>query len=374
MKTQIYCITTVLALSIGTLYAQKGYVDDLYRKPGQNEIVVKKEKPVKTVRSTTNNAEESELVESYDEALQRRIDAYLSSDKMPKEFWDVQQKYVELLAKKYDETFFNIIVINDRAWVEPRYITSMFDESDPVGDLSKYAYKGTSTVVNVNVDVIDPWRASWYSPWSWRNLSWGWNSPYWGGGYYSPYWGGGYYPPYWGGGYYPPYWGGGYYPPYWGGGYYPPHWGGGHFPSYPVHNYDSRPRYYGGNYYSGGNRPSSGYRPGSGFGRPVSAQNRPAYSPSTTVNNQTNVRRYNNANTRPGSSVTLTRPSNNTRPTYERPSTNRYEQTTRPAYESRPTREVPTYSPPRSTGGGEVMRGTGGGGGGGFGGGSRRTR
>ena len=92
----------------------------------------------------------------------------------------------------YDPAFYNVMVMGDEVWVEPKYISSMF------GDW------GSSSRLNVNINLnygwggYYPWRY-WGSPYdSW--YTWGWN-PYWGWDYY---WGWNHY--YW----WPGYWSSGY--------------------------------------------------------------------------------------------------------------------------------------------------------------------
>lgn len=426
MKTRISSIIVILGLSVVTLLAQNNYQDDLYGPSRKTTKTIKTPKTTTTVQgniySPTQNHniemdaddQNSVVIETYDQALLRRMKAYSSDEHHPEEFWNIQEKYIEYLAKTYDENFFNIISINDQAWVEPRYITSMFDNSDPIGDLSVYKPEAKKTVINLTVNVIDPWSSPWYSSW-YSPYRYNWYSPYnswgWGGGYY-PSWG-------WGGGYYPS-WG-------WGGGHYP-HWGGG-YPIYGGGHYDSRPRYYGGNYNSNSGR-GGNYRTGSGFNRPGSSTSaggnyRPSTRPagyenqsSTRPNRnegvsstarpnrnegvngttrpsrtqgvngvtrpsrgegsverpaligQPNIRRYNSDGTatqRPSNSV------GTNRPTYNRPTqTQRVERPTTPTYErSTPSRS--TYTPPtRSSGGGGGGGGNTGGGGGGGGRGTRR--
>ena len=95
----------------------------------------------------------------------------------------------------YDPAFYNVMVMGDEVWVEPKYISSMF------GDW------GSSSRLNVNINLnygwggYYPWRY-WGSPYdSW--YTWGWN-PYWGWDYY---WGWNHY--YW----WPGYWSSGYWDP-----------------------------------------------------------------------------------------------------------------------------------------------------------------
>lgn len=137
------------------------------------------------------------LSDSYEESYERRLKGFESPTyKMPGSYYDYYYSDKAWAASAYDPAFYNVIVMGDQVWVEPRYITSMF---------------GTwGTSVNVNIGM--GWN-SWYRPY------WGWN--------YSPYWGSSLS---WGWGYDPWYWN---YPSWGWGGYYGHHhhWGNGHWGS-----------------------------------------------------------------------------------------------------------------------------------------------
>ena len=131
---------------------------------------------------------------------------------MPSSYYNFRYGSAFNYVSAYDPAFYNIIVMGDQVWVEPKYITSMF------GTWGSVVY-------------ADPWYYGWNRPWgpsfsigSW-GWSFGWNS--WYNPWYGP-WYGGWYDPW-----YRPGWGGG---PGWHG---HPHWAGGG----PIH------------------RPGPGYRP-----------------------------------------------------------------------------------------------------------------
>lgn len=164
-------------------------------------------------------------------------------------------------AYNLDESDYNLMVMGDEVWLEPKYVTSLFGRWNNRGRFS------LSFGIN---NIYDPY---WDSPYYyWRD--WGYNAnnyywdPYWG--YrrygYNPWWdwsfGWDYHP--WGwGGYWGPHWDG-YWGPHWGG-YYPhrphsPNYGHGWPSTYP------RDRYRGTTVYSRPRYASSGeqsYRPGS---------------------------------------------------------------------------------------------------------------
>lgn len=384
-------VIAILSLIVPTV-AQNLYEDDLYGSPQKKEKVVREKAPrTNNIDQGTsygvysdsgvevaNDDQDAEFVDGYDEALRRRINAYQSSREYPKEYWDLVEMRVKQLSAKYDQDLYNVIVINDQVWVEPIYVTAIFDDSDPTVGIDNYSKKTKKELdksVNLTINVVNPW----YSPLrigsGYGSIYWN-NYPYWGSsfysswGYYPPYWGGGYpswgyYPPYWGGGFYPSW---GYYPPYWGGGYYPPHWG-------QVHS--SRPVYYGNTRYggaSGGNR-NGDYVAGSGLRRSA-----PSVTGTRDFSTQRNVKVYdaiqrpsngsnNTVTTRPGNLPNrgnqIVRQDNNFR-RVDPVRTTRPEVQTRQPVQSQPVVSRPTYSPPVGGGGNSF--------GGGGGGGIRRSR
>lgn len=380
--------------TISSALAQDLYEDDLYGSPKKNTKVSTTSAISSTKSSYNRNTVSSsenlgEVVESYDEALKRRVEAYQSDKSYPQAYWDIQEKYVGQLSRKYDQNLYNIIVINDRVWVEPSYITSLFDDSDPTTGINNYV-KGfkdgfSASNNNNNVKIIVNVTNPWYSSWN----NYGWND------YYTPY----YYPYY--RPYYSPYWGGGY-NPYWGGGYYPhyrpyhnPYWGGGGY--YRPYNGSSRSN----GYYTGSR--NQNYERGSGFGR----RDNSAYTRQSATSNEydrNNVRVY-NSNRRSNSSSNTVDGRPTQRPTqsgnsngssynnrversrdnfrridpsrtnqnrvettteYRRQTIQRTEPTTRPSYTPPPTTSRPSYTPPagrQNSGGGGGNYGGGGGGG-----------
>ncbi len=141
---------------------------------------------------------------TYEDSFERRLRGFESlSYRMPDSYYNYRYGDHYFETQTYDPMFYNVIVMGDQVWVEPRYITSMF--------------------------------GNWGAPVN-INLGWGWNRwyrPYWDW-YYTPSWGWGFgwgYDPYWAsswgwrGWYDPYYW---HYPGYWGWGGHN-HWGGGHW-------------------------------------------------------------------------------------------------------------------------------------------------
>lgn len=209
------------------------------------------------------------LADDYETAYQRRLKGFESPTyKMPSSYFDARYGDKSTYASAYDPSFYNVMVMGDQVWVEPKYITSMF--------------------------------GNWGSP---VNINFGfggyWGDPYWNWGLHRPSWAFGWGYPYYGGGWYDPW-----YNPWW-----------GHYPHYGHH------------YPSWGTRPNVSYRPnyGSYPGRPsTSTTHRPNSSNSYNTNRGTSTtyRRGTSTSTtnRDKTTPTYERNDNTTRPTYERPS------------------------------------------------------
>lgn len=279
----------ILMLSVSFSYGQRsGYVDDLYQSP------TKKEKAV-TPATTTYNSEprvqtsgsvsvatgsdmpRNELITSYEEALQRRITALNNYREMDSDYWDLMDKMNQLFVSKYDQSFYHTVVVGNEMWVEPRYISAVFDGSDATKTLENRVLnlqqpKSSNVTVNINYEP-SWWTRGWssfYDPFWGPRYGWPGYYGYWGRPY-SNYWFGydyysgwpGYWPGYHNHGYWPGYWPGGGYP-----GHYPP--GGGYPGYYPGggHNHGGRPVIWGSNSggggYGPGSSPAPSIRPGSG--------------------------------------------------------------------------------------------------------------
>jgi hypothetical protein len=145
------------------------------------------------------------LADTYESAYARRLRGFSSPTyQMPTSYFNLRYNGTYQFVSAYDPAVYNIIVMGDEVWVEPKYITSMFGTW------------GSPSIVSFgwSAGLYNDWYFSWgYNPYPWAYPGFGW--PYYS---YNPYWG-------------YPYWGG--YYPYWG---YYPGWGGGHH----HHPYDQR--------------------------------------------------------------------------------------------------------------------------------------
>ena len=151
------------------------------------------------------------LSDGYADSYEKRLRGFTPSE-------DEEPAPKTVYVSAYDPAYFNVTVIGDQVWVEPKYVSSL------------YGTWGSSVTVNLG---LWGWGGpSWSWGWNWAPYSWyarwGWG-PYYGWGYpYHASWG-------WGWGY-PYYYGWGW------GGYYPHHhWGGGG----PHYGYNHRNTVYG---------------------------------------------------------------------------------------------------------------------------------
>lgn len=143
------------------------------------------------------------LADDYESAYQRRLRGFSSPTyRMPSSYYNFRYSDAYFLTMAYDPAFYNVVVMGDEVWVEPRYVSSMF------GSWGRpYWYNGW----NYGYNYWDPY---------WPSYSWGYDPFYWGYGYGYPYYGcNGWYGPH--------------HPHY--GQPYPPIHGGGHHDKNVVH-------------------------------------------------------------------------------------------------------------------------------------------
>lgn len=231
------------------------------------------------LRKYTGNPYEDVLADTYDDAYARRLRGFNSPTyKMPSSYYNFKISDAAHYVSAYDPSFYNVMVMGDEVWVEPKYITSMF------------GYWGSPINLNINLGWGYPY---WSSYWGWYDPWWSWGSPWWGYPYWGAYYSWGY--PYWN-------WG---YPYYWGGHH---HWGGGYY-SRPDITYRSNYRPYNNRY---GN--STGYR--SNTRNSVSGYN--SYRNRYDKDNSSSS--YNYRYSRPSNSGSTYRPSGGSSGSYGTPS------------------------------------------------------
>ncbi len=161
------------------------------------------------------------LADDYESAYARRLRGFQSlTYNMPSSYINARYSGAFDYVSAYDPAFYNVIVMGDEVWVEPKYITSMFGTwGRPVVLLDPWYYGWASPSFSLSVGSWgwgfgwnswwnpwwNPWYSSWYSPW-WGSWYSSWYNPWWGPGWgwpHHPHWGPGWGPG-WGGGHHYP--------------------------------------------------------------------------------------------------------------------------------------------------------------------------
>lgn len=126
----------------------------------------------------------SVVADTYESAYARRLRGFDSPYyNMPSSYYNLRYSGAYAFLSAYDPAFYNIIVMGDQVWVEPKYITSMFG--------------GWGTSLNFSFGWRNPWSyyySPWYYPssWYWRHYCW---NP-WYDSWYGMNWGFGWHPHY----------------------------------------------------------------------------------------------------------------------------------------------------------------------------------
>lgn len=310
------CVTTSRAMAsvpVDDLYvphnrqaiAQAQAERDAKKQAQENARIQRQEELLEQAYSlrNTGNPYNDLVSNSYAESYERRLRGFESPTyNMPSGSYS---QYTALnYATAYDPAFYNVIVMGDEVWVEPKYVTAMFGSWGSPSRFSfnvglGYPYMGWGSGYY-------PYNSWWGNSWGWGGYPlWGWNgNPYWGGG--NPWWGWGGYPS-WG-------WGGN---PYWGGGHSSWGWGGRPSRFDSRNTVTNRPRQGSGTYYpsnqSGGGSTSIGngnyggsYRRPAATGTSVTPNTRPGTStgtptgtPAGTGNSTNSYRRGSSDNNSP---------------------------------------------------------------------------
>lgn len=140
--------------------------------------------------STASNPYRSVLADTYESAYARRLYGFKSATyNMPSSYWNLRYSSVYNYVSAYDPAQYNIIVMGDNVWVEPKYITSMFGSwGRPSYSMSVYA-SGLYNRWYFDWGYASPYyswtwgypRYSWgYSPFYGWNYGWGWRDYHWG--------------------------------------------------------------------------------------------------------------------------------------------------------------------------------------------------
>ena len=133
---------------------------------------------------SATNPYEAVLADTYESAYARRLRGFESPTyRLPSSYYDFRYGNSFHYVSAYDPAFYNVMIMGDEVWVEPKYITAMFGTW---GRPSVY---------------MDPWYYGWswrpYYSWGFSFGSWGWGFGSWYDPWYYPGWGWGH--PHWGG-------------------------------------------------------------------------------------------------------------------------------------------------------------------------------
>lgn len=138
-----------------------------------------------------SNPYEEVLADTYESAYARRLRGFESPTyRMPSSYYDLRYSNAFTYVSAYDPAFYNIIVMGDQVWVEPKYITSMFGTwgtvvyADPWYYGWNYPWGPTFSIGSWGWSFgwnswYNPWYSSWYGPWGpwysyWYRPVWGW--------------------------------------------------------------------------------------------------------------------------------------------------------------------------------------------------------
>jgi hypothetical protein len=139
-------------------------------------VVVEDAKPYKSLVS-----------DSYEDSYERRLRGYNSPSYGMESVIRITTGSDWMQVTSYDPAFYNIIVMGDEIWVEPKYVTNMFS---PVRTTINLGYGNGyyggywDTWYWPRFGYSWGWYNSWYNPWSWNYPSyWGWSYG-WNGNWY----------------------------------------------------------------------------------------------------------------------------------------------------------------------------------------------
>ena len=140
----------------------------------------------------TSNPYDEVLADTYESAYARRLRGFESPTyRLPSSYYDFRYGTSFSYVSAYDPAFYNVMVMGDQVWVEPKYITAMFGSW---GRPSIYAdpwYYGWNTYRPYYGWGLSfgswGWGFGWYDPWYYPGWSWGYpgwpGHPHWGGGH-----------------------------------------------------------------------------------------------------------------------------------------------------------------------------------------------
>ncbi len=156
-----------------------------------------------TYRNRQTDSYAGVLADDYESAYARRLRGFNSPTyRMPSSYLNARYSTTFQYASAYDPAFYNLIVMGDEVWVEPKYVTSMFGSwGTPLYARAWYygwpSYSGWWGMPSYSIGFGGwGWNIgfSWLDPWwgwgghPWWNYGWGWNRPHYGP-HFGPHWG-----------------------------------------------------------------------------------------------------------------------------------------------------------------------------------------
>ncbi len=213
MKELRFILASVL-LSLGAagcstaFYPTSGdpYADDLYQTHDRTQIARRKEAEAEAARLEAQarkaqweamlaEAEASSarddyerytysnvLADTYESAYARRLRGFRSPTyRMPSSYYELRYSPAYNYVTAYDPMNYNIVVMGDEVWVEPKYISSMFGSW---GAPSYAVYGGWGWPYGFG---YSPWGYPHYSWWDWH-YDWSWNFGWGWGWHHGPGW------------------------------------------------------------------------------------------------------------------------------------------------------------------------------------------
>ena len=158
-------VAALFAASCSTSLQQRRVADELYETPDRQvqeenymtyyddaENVLKEgnEESVDSVIineqiGSSGNPYQDILVDDYDQAYDLRMDAMQDLSYGMSNFYSIYNSDAFHYASAYDPSFYNVIVMGDRVWVEPNWLTSHFGVGFKYGSFYNYPYNPFSS-------------------------------------------------------------------------------------------------------------------------------------------------------------------------------------------------------------------------------------
>ena len=140
--------------------------------------------------TTAANPYEEVLADTYESAYARRLRGFQSPTyRLPSSYYDFRYGSSFNYVSAYDPAFYNVMVMGDQVWVEPKYITAMFGSwgrPSVYVDPWYYGWNSYRPYYGWGLSFGSwGWSFGWYDPWYRPGWNWGWGPGYPG----HPHWG-----------------------------------------------------------------------------------------------------------------------------------------------------------------------------------------